>query len=434
MRNFSSYLTRARLVIITASFLMAAGGLHAQVDLAYFLEQAYVNDPGLTIPDHNRRIAELESERIEAQFSRPTISVSGDLMAAPYFRDNGRIISLTSTPSDQSVGYDINVSNGGLYSAQVNVDYPLFTQGQKEPLLRQQSLEMERQENARNLYQVQLERQVTADYLNALGLQQQRDNLLMIRTKLETQQDLARRLAERGLFRLTDVELLTAQIGAIDLQVASLNIQYRQALQSLMSRAAIRDTGFFRLAPIGLEESEPNEASIFLTPYALDSLGTEIGQEIFETRYLPSVHSYANTGINAVSLNQLYRKVGGSVGIQVSWLIHDGHQQQINAEQVQIQASSIHQQADFLRRQVENNRENYRILLEEARGNMENLDGQLATYTRILDAYRREMASGQVSVMDYLNVWRTYTDLQQQTADMRIQILLLVNELNYWNH
>ena len=422
------------LIAVIILCVIGSGISRAQADLAWFLDQTLAHDPGMKLPAYNRKVAELEALKIESRYDQPSISLTGGVLFAPFFGNNGQWVAFTPNPAEQAVGYDVNVSNGGQYSAQLNVSYPLLANREKAPLLREQQLLMEGEMNGEQLYRIALERQVTTDYLTALDLQLQRDNVLLVRETLARQVEMARELASRGIVRLTDVQLLAARLSATDFEAASLANQYREALQALLVRAGIPDTTSIRLESLGLEISVPADPSVFLMASTLDSLGADNNQSIVESRYLPSIQSFANTGLNAVSFRQMYRKAGVSAGVQVNWLLYDGHQRQINQEQVQVRQQAIGQQETFLRQQVAQNRANYRALLTAARANQQMLNNQLSHYSGILETYRREMAVGQVSVIDYLNVWTGYADLLRQQGALAIREQRLINELNYWNH
>ncbi|MCB0559779.1 MAG: hypothetical protein KDD09_12595, partial [Phaeodactylibacter sp.] len=74
------------------------------------------------------------------------------------------------------------------------------------------------------------------------------------------------------------------------------------------------------------------------------------------------------------------------------------------------------------------------LLLQQNRQNIGLLDTQLAGYRQLLATYKQEFALGQLSVIDYLNVWRDYIGLQHQKILQEIQLLLIINEINYWNN
>ncbi|PQB07760.1 hypothetical protein BST83_11820 [Polaribacter filamentus] len=61
-------------------------------------------------------------------------------MVAPYFNNNSQLIAITTTPSSKAFGYDVGITNGCLYAAQVLVTKNLFNKVITENLLFQNKI------------------------------------------------------------------------------------------------------------------------------------------------------------------------------------------------------------------------------------------------------------------------------------------------------
>lgn len=59
--------------------------------------------------------------------------------------------------------------------------------------------------------------------------------------------------------------------------------------------------------------------------------------------------------------------------------------------------------------------------------------GQLNDYRSVLQNYRSEVASGQLSVIDYVNTVKSFILLQNELTIARSDRSLLINNYNYWN-
>lgn len=427
---------KSTLPILCLSFfsLFNAPVISAQTNLEYYLREAEVRSPFLQDFTLQQEIANLEIRKVRTQFEKPQWTVTGDYLLAPYFFNNGRVVAITSTPDAGAFGYDVGVSNGGLYSGQVNVNYQLFTERQSQPLIQQQEMAQLGWRNQSRLLQVDLKRRITSDYLNAYLLQQQMDYILQVKDRLSKQREFVRKLADRGIMKITDLELLSLEIKNQDFLFNAMGIQYRQAVMQLNTDAGIADTSIIRLDSMSLDISQINDQSVFLEQFRIDSLSAENDQAVFETRYVPQVGIFANGGLNAVELNNIYRKVGLSAGIRVSWLFRDGGQRDINAQQNEIRKMTAQNQRQFMQSQIANNRMNNALILQQSRQNIEVLNTQLEGYEKTMTSFRQEFALGQLSVIDYLNVLRTYAQLQQQKAQLEVQLLFIINEINYWNN
>ncbi len=95
-----------------------------QNNLNYFIDQAFKNSPVLKNYNNLISINDLQKDLDQAQNSAFQVYLTGDYLFAPYFNNNGQLLS--TNPAPKAIGYDPSVTNGGLYSAQINVDKNIF--------------------------------------------------------------------------------------------------------------------------------------------------------------------------------------------------------------------------------------------------------------------------------------------------------------------
>ena len=105
--------------LLTLIFLFLVLQVSAQDirELDYFLNQAKSNTPALLENRNLEQIGELQNKLIIAQNKAFQINATSEILVAPYFDNNGKPIDITTTPSPNAFGYDVGVTNGGLYSA-----------------------------------------------------------------------------------------------------------------------------------------------------------------------------------------------------------------------------------------------------------------------------------------------------------------------------
>ena len=116
--------------------------LHGQeVGLDYFLQKAKENTPVLLENNNLQKIGEIQNDIIMAQNKAFQVNATSEVQVAPYFNNNGRFIDVTTTPSPRAYGYDVGITNGGLYSAQLNVTKNLFNQKTVDNLLFQNKVQ-----------------------------------------------------------------------------------------------------------------------------------------------------------------------------------------------------------------------------------------------------------------------------------------------------
>ncbi|MFZ0452138.1 MAG: hypothetical protein WAM24_00210, partial [Ignavibacteriaceae bacterium] len=107
------------LIILSISKLV-----FGQYNLDYFITRALDNSPQIKNYNSLYLINNLQKKLDEAQNSAFQVYVTGDYLFAPYFNNNGHLVS--SNPLPKAVGYDVGITNGGEYSALLNIDKNIF--------------------------------------------------------------------------------------------------------------------------------------------------------------------------------------------------------------------------------------------------------------------------------------------------------------------
>jgi lipopolysaccharide export LptBFGC system permease protein LptF len=93
-------------------------------NLEYFINRAKENIPSLHENDNLIKIGELQNSIITAQNKAFQVNATSDVLFAPYFNNNGKIIDVTTAPSANAFGYDVGITNGGLrYEKLISTQY-----------------------------------------------------------------------------------------------------------------------------------------------------------------------------------------------------------------------------------------------------------------------------------------------------------------------
>jgi len=370
--------------------------LHGQTQLTQYIDSARINNPQIIRLQKQIRILELGKRSIKALYQSPKGYLSSDINLVPYFNNNGNIF--TTNPLPNAIGYDIGITNGGLYSALMNVDIPVFSGKPAQNALLWQNQKIEGLKITLKNLNYNLERQITQLYLTTLSIQ------LSYMTQRES------------------VRLLSKEA-------------YRLQLLKLKSACGISDTSFVLLKMEKIKISHPSRStSSFLRPFVNDSLGAVAQHRVFNNRYLPKVMFYSNAGLNGVVLNGLYKKFGLSAGIRLTYTLFDGKQKEINKEQSLVRI----EQAQSLKRIKSNNIRIQRVSLlksiARARANLQKQEKLKLNYENLIDLYKAEVQKGQVPVTGFLMALRNYNNLKLSYGLQEIKLYQLINEYNYWNH
>ncbi len=95
------------LVVIFPTFVSA------QSTLSTFLDSALINNPEAAAIQSQIKSYQFDNQMIEATLRSPKAYLSSDILIAPYLNNDGKLIA--TSPSDQAIGYDSGITNGGLY-------------------------------------------------------------------------------------------------------------------------------------------------------------------------------------------------------------------------------------------------------------------------------------------------------------------------------
>jgi len=403
----------------------------AQHGLDYFLTRAAENSPALHEYRNLESANQVQKQLIVAQNSAFQLSFSSDYLFAPYFNNNGNLVS--TNPSPEAIGYDIGITNGGLYSAQINLERTIFNGRVIKALDKQIRIQDDTFQYDYNLEKQNLDKQVTDQYLSAYQF------LLLSRlsgevvANLRQQLKLSEELVEKGFTSSQDYLLLKIEMQSQTIAWNDTRQQYRSSLYQLYGLCAIEDTTVVDIEAAGLTPGEANPQSRFIKRYELDSLAAVNQQEIFEMKYWPEVKLFANTGLNALELNNIQRKFGMSAGLSITLPILDGGQKSLTRQQNRIARNTISVYRQYANRNIDMQRKNLQTRILSLEQSIRAIKEQISDYQELLDISAQQLRQGNISMIDYLTLLRNFIDLRKNNIDMTISYQLEINNYNYWS-
>ena len=418
-------------VILLVFICIAASPANAQNNLQHYLNAAFGNNPSLKENLNIAKINEIDKSLIERQFVYPQVSLTSNYLFSPYFNNNGKLI--TANPDPNAVGYDIGITNGGLYSAMINVDKNIFNGGTIDAYRNQSDLKIQSSKNANTLLKHNLIRDVTEQYLNTIKWQQYSEIEKTLYDTIKTQLNLTEVLVKKGLAKQSDFLLLKIEVDNERLAFEQARSEFKKNLLELNSLCGISDTNSVTLESADLSYGDLNSNSNFLKQFALDSLSIDNQQKIFETKYAPQVNLFFNTGLNAVELDGIQRKFGLSAGINFSLPLYDGSQKNLTQQQTEISLKSIN---GYKQNQVVtllNKTAQTRGEIDLYKKNLKNITGQINSYEELLKLARAEFAQGQRTMTDYIILIRNYLEMKRNLVETENSLQQAINQYNYWN-
>ncbi len=403
----------------------------AQNTLDYYINTAIANNPELNEHFNNIKNGEIQNSLIDAQNNSFQLSLTSNILVAPYLNNDGQMIS--TNPQKEAIGYDAGITNGGLYSAQLNLEKNIFNDRTVNVLRKNTTLQTTREETAAKILEHNLKYSVTDKYLNVYESQQLYNYAKMIEDTLRAEVDAAKSLTKQGILKQTDLLLLMNELSNQEINTEQLMNNIQSNYSELNTFCGIENFNVKNLDQIKLEKTAENKSSHFTAMFKNDSLTILNQQELFEIKYEPQVNVFVNTGLNAIELDNIERKFGVSAGINFSLPLYDGDQKNLKAQQTKISlenVSSYEKSQSILKwskmQQAETSIELYKNIIDK-------LKNQLINFSTILSISNSSLAQGQISIIDYISIINKYDELKTNSLMAEIKYQRAVNEFNYWN-
>tara|TARA_R110002050_G_scaffold289_1_gene1745 strand:+ start:823 stop:2100 length:1278 start_codon:yes stop_codon:yes gene_type:complete len=414
-------------------FTMLVTSKAQETNLEYFISEAKKNLPVLKENYNLLKIGEIQNDIIRAQNKAFQVNATSEVQFAPYFNNNGRFIDVTTTPSPRAYGYDVGITNGGLYSAQLNVTKNLFNQKMVDNLLFQNKV----QNNTLSLTVEELEhnlvKNITDAYIRTYQLQLQKDFTIEIIKDLDNRLQVVELLVKRAILMESDYLLLQLDIDSKKLELQQIGANLKTAIYQLYSLSGIRLVETDSLSVPELMYTDDPLANFYQRKFENDSLQVMADQKVFENQYKPQLSLYGNTGLNAVELNHIDRRIGLSAGLRLTVPIYDGKQRKYIAQQNEIKKENLGFYKENAEIQLENNLKSIEAQLTALEENMQAIEKQLQKQLNVLEIYKGKLVQGQVSIVDYLNVIQTYKLNVQTKLQMQTNRWLLQSQYNFIN-
>lgn len=405
--------------------------IFSQYNLDYFLTKALENSPQIKNYNNLFLINDLQRKLDEAQNSSFQVYLTGDYLFAPYFNNNGHLLS--TTPDPNAIGYDIGMTNGGLYSALINVDKSVLIGALLDALSEQRTVQSKSYENKLNEEKHNLKKQVTDQYLNTLQSLELYNLSKKIENNLESQLKVTGDLVTRGLAKVQDYLLLKVEVRLQKINLNQIWQDYKNGIFQLYSVCGIVDTEIVFIDTVSLSLSNISNQSNFLTQYSLDSLNTIAQQNVFESKYVPQIKLFFNTGLNAVEIDNIQRRFGLSAGISLSMPIFDGGQRDIMAQQSLITQKITADFKDYAAKNISIQRGDAKNKIESLKRNLDNFEEQIEDYKKLLSISVEQLEKGNLSMIEYLTELRNYIEIQKNYISTQINYQLEISNYNYWN-
>ncbi len=417
------------LIFFTLSCVASAQKNH----LNFFIAEGLKNNPSLLENDNLQQYFQIQNEFITAQYKKPQLGFTADYLFAPFFFDNGKPVSITLNPSPKAYGYDVGLTNGGLYAAQLNVSIPLFNAASIKKLYEQNKIQSQISSYSRKQMEHDITKAITDQYIVTYQFQEQTVYLQKIIDQLQSRKPLVEALVKKGLLQQNDYLLLDIQLLSNKNDLTQLQFAYNNGLALLKNLSLINDSSNYILVrPSIFQTTDPAEY-YYVQKFKLDSLNLLAQQNVFNSKYKPQVSVLGTTGLNAADVRNVPHNIGISTGIHLSIPIYDGHQRKLYERQNAVLQINQQLYKNSTALQQQNNLRNAKQQIDQWKQTIEMAMVPIQKQELLLDIIKDKVVMGQVTVMDYIDALQQYAVLQKNKAIAETNLLLYINQYNYYN-
>lgn len=413
--------------------LFSLSSFAQQKSLDFFINKAIAGSPAIIENTNLQQNFELQNQIIAAQNKKPLVNFTADYLFTPFFFDNGKPVSVTNNPSPKAYGYDVGVTNGGLYSALVNVALPILNKTVVKDLYQQNKAQAG--VSAANRLQLvhELQKNITDQYITAYQYQVQGKYLNKILDQVQSRKPIIAALIKQGLLQQNDYLLLEIEELNTLNDLKQLQFSFTNSLLQLKALAAETDTALYTLDVPAIAFTTLTSGFYYQQKFLLDSLNLVADQDVYNTKYLPQVNLLASTGLNATVLNTIPHSFGIGAGFHVAIPISDGKQKKLNERKNKILLQNLQAYRNAASITMQNNLRNALVQVQQWRQTIDLLNEQLQKQDLLLDIIKEKVVKGQVSVTDYVTALQNYALVQKNKAVAETNVLLYTNLYNYYN-
>ncbi|WP_305032345.1 TolC family protein [Hymenobacter convexus] len=324
--------------------------------------------------------------------------------------------SVTNSQGESVLGYDNAISNGGNYAAIAQASKPILNRFQLQNDYQILASQGQVLRNTGRLSALDLRRNITDQFLTAYAAETQLSFSRTLLAQLRQQDQMLRQLVNGGIFKQTQYLSFYLSVRTQEVTVEQNRLAYRRELGTLRALAGVADT-----ALVALEAPTPpthRPLAGLLAPaqrqYTLDSLRLLLDRRAVDANYRPKLSAVVDAGLQSSSYLPvaLAHSVGIGGGLQLGIPIFDGHQRQLQYQRLELSEQSRRGYRQFLTVQRQQQYEQLEGLIRASDALLGRIREQLRVAEALVGAARQQLATGDVAILDYLNLVTSYRTLQ----------------------
>lgn len=239
-------------------------------------------------------------------------------------------------------------------------------------------------------------------------------------------------LVNSGIYLETDYLTLQLQIQTEKINLKQMQDDYRSNLFALNALCGIADTTTLQIEkPDLVWKGASTNANPNLLLYSLDSFSIEASKDLLHFNYVPKVNLHGDAGYMAIPADFSVKKFGFSAGVSLAWNIYDGSKKNLQMQQFSVQQSTYSFYKSNYSLRLSMQLADLDKKLQSSNEIISQWQNQIKDMNKLLSMRRDQMESGQLSMIDYLLLIRSYRDLQKNLNDAEMKQQQIISEHNY---
>lgn len=387
--------------------------------LEQYISIAIQNSP--LIKDYQDQI---EINRFDSLIQRkayaPQISANSDSYVAPVIHD---------------WGYDEIATNIGQFTAQMRIEQEISGKSVRTNLYDYYQLQNQSIATSSKLSEIDLHQLVTDQYLSAYAQLKQFEFDTTLLSMLNEQDQIFKQLTTQSVYKQTEYLMFHSNILQQQLSVTASSIAYKNELALLNEICGISDTSFTHLLSpnIQLINYQSFTSSQTYQQFKIDSLLVLNLDQKIDLAYHPKFSVFGDAGYYSTFQLDAQKNFGFSVGFSLSIPIYDGGIKKLEHDKTRFQLNSIENYKSNAALQYDLKISRLNQQLNDYHNMRSQIETQLNYLTAIIEADKKMLTTGDMSISDYLITINNYTSASYQLIQNTVITNSLIAELNYLN-
>ena len=336
-------------------------------------------------------------------------------------------------PTGPGWGYDEAITNGGNYSAVVNVTQSLFNKKQINGQLQAIDLLNQTLKINQKITVIDLKKSITAQYLTTYTDFTQYHFNQSVLDRLSNEQKTVKMLVDKGVYLMTDFMNLQMMITAQKISITQSFIQLKNDLALLNFICGVSDQPEINLIKpeiTVLNDFNP-ESSPLVAQFKIDSIKNMNSRLLIDMNYRPRFSIFVDAGFNSIAPENVPHNLGASIGVNFSLPIYDGKQRKLQYDKIDLAANTLTYYKKYHSSQYKLQFDQLTTQLKLTENLINEIGNQLLEQERLIDLYRIEIEKGLVRFLDFITVLNIYTLTKNTFLVTEMNRMQIINQLNY---